>query len=115
MCDVSWLVIVGLVALCLLGCKWYMECGGETNRILWFYRDQCGYCKQMEGEWERFANMAPKHVELKKINTADPANQQMARDYGVQGVPHIVKESRGQKVVYKGPRKAADFLKWSIN
>lgn len=76
--------------------------------IMWFYRDTCGHCTRMAPAWKEFANQCPSDIVLRKINTEE--YPQMAKDYGVDGVPYIVKEySNKQRVVYQGDRSAKDL------
>lgn len=78
--------------------------------IIWFHRPGCGYCTQMEPEWERLQTMVPTSVDLKKVNTIEqPA---MASDFGVNGVPFIVKVVGNNRQVYNGNRSAEDLLKF---
>lgn len=110
--DVYWLAAVILAIIILTFCK--MSISQPNSQIIWFYRDNCGYCSQMNNEWDHFTKIAPKYFNIKKVDTANPANQKMSRDYGVKSVPHIVKEKDGIKTIYNGSRKASDLLSWSI-
>jgi thiol-disulfide isomerase/thioredoxin len=81
--------------------------------IFLFYRDGCGWCEKLKPEWQKFAKMhkGSTDVEIRAINSQD--NAQMADAYGVNGVPHIVKECNGVRTVYQGNRTAEDLYKFS--
>lgn len=82
----------------------------KSMTIIWFYRPGCGWCDKMNPEWERFEKMAPSNLTLKKINTAE--EQEMAEDFGVQGVPFIVKVVDGKRKVFQGERSAENFMRF---
>lgn len=84
-----------------------MPASAPKPTILWFFSETCGHCTRMEPAWREFAKKCPAYIELKKINTAE--NQQMAREYGVSGVPYIVKVIGVTKTVYEGNRSAQDL------
>lgn len=111
--DVHWVIIITLVVLIVICTSSYCDCNVD-ERVIWFYRDGCGFCTKMIEEWDRFVLMRPKYILVEKINTADPANQEMVEDYGVVGVPHIVKVKDGRRYVYNGPRIAESLLSWAI-
>jgi thiol-disulfide isomerase/thioredoxin len=80
--------------------------------VKWFYRKNCGHCRNMESEWDRFVTMAPTDIAIEKINILE--NQELAKAYNVQGVPYIVAEKPDlSKVVYNGDRTAEDLLRFS--
>lgn len=112
--DIYWLGIVVIIVLILSGCKGYSECG-NSEQIILFYRDSCHFCAQLKDEWNKFTEMAPKYVKIKTVDIANPANRMAVDEYGVQGVPYIVKERNGYRQVYRGNRTALDLLRWSIN
>ena len=80
--------------------------------MIWFYRPGCGHCQHMEGEWDKFVDSSPSNVETQKINTIE--NQQMARNFEVYGVPHIVKIVNGKREVFDDYRNADNFLRFAI-
>lgn len=113
MCESTWVVIILLVIVFISGCGWWMsEPGPHSCTIWWFHRPSCGYCVKMSDEWDAFVALKPSYITTKKVDTAK--HPRLAREYGVTTVPHIVKEKYGRKSVYKGPRKADDFLRWSM-
>lgn len=84
----------------------------DKDKIIWFYSPGCGYCTNMENDWAIFKSRAPSNFVLEKINTTK--NQKMADDFGVEGVPHIVKIKNGKRTVYSGDRSAKDLLKFAL-
>ena len=88
--------------------------GRSDCDIIWFYRPGCGYCTRMNDEWEKFAAQAPSYIQLYKINVSNPKYVQMANEYDVTGVPHIVKEKNGRRTVFKGQRTASEFYKFAM-
>lgn len=82
----------------------------KACKLIWFFRPGCGHCTRMNPAWDEFVKQAPSEVEVVKINTQE--NPDMARDFEVEGVPHIVKVTDNVRVVYRGDRTAAGFLKF---
>lgn len=81
------------------------------RKIYWFFRKGCGHCTRMESAWEKFAKMCPAYIDIEKINTSE--NQTMADDYGVDGVPYIVKVEGNMRTVYTGDRSAEDLYSFA--
>jgi thiol-disulfide isomerase/thioredoxin len=81
--------------------------------VFLFYRNGCGWCDKIKPEWQRFTKMhsGSNEVEVRAINSEE--NQQMANDYGVSGVPHIVRECNGVRTIYQGDRSAESLYKFS--
>lgn len=79
--------------------------------ILWFYRDGCGHCDRMKPAWDAFAANLPDGVGAEKIDAAK--YKEMARDFRVEGVPHIVKVVGDKRIIYSGDRSTADFIKFA--
>ncbi len=100
--------IVGLVLLVLL--LIYLYCCMTT--IIWFYSPNCGYCRQMHADWDKFEEMCPRYIMLKKVNI--DTNREMARNFQVDGVPHIVKVRNNNRIVYDGDRSCEDLLKFAM-
>jgi glutaredoxin len=108
------LVIIGfLVCMCLLIKVTCNRSIGSDCTITWFHRPGCHYCTQMENEWDTFVSIAPRSVNIKKIDVSKPQHIQMAQKYGVIGVPHIVKEKHGKLTVFDGPRKSSELIKFA--
>lgn len=112
--DAQWIAIIVIILAILIGYNKYCECACD-EKIIWFYQDGCGHCVRMKDEWAAFVRVAPKYMKIQSLDIFDPANARVVKEFGVQGVPYIVKVKNGRKYVYTGPRKAADLLHWSIN
>ena len=104
---ISIVIFIFLILVILLFSKTYNT---NKSKIIWFFRPGCGHCDNMTSEWSKFVAGKPP-IETEKINTQ--LNPAMAAEYGVMGVPHIVKETDGVRVVYTGDRTSEDFLKFT--
>jgi hypothetical protein len=69
----------------------------------------------MSDEWNAFASNIPSYVKVLKIDVSQPQYMEMAQIYGVQGVPHIVREKNGILTVFKGTRTATEFTKFALH
>jgi hypothetical protein len=89
-----------------------------SKKIIWFYRPDCSYCRQMEPEWNKFQfkavfTMFPP-IEAKKVNINEVQNYALSQNYGVNSVPFIVKLGRdGIRNTYDGERISDDIFKWA--
>ena len=106
----AYIILFVLALLFLCGCYCMVD---YDATIIWFHRPDCGFCVKMEPEWQKFRKMAPSNILLKKINIRDYPD--MADDFGVEGVPFIVKVVGKKRVVYKGDRSAGDLLKFAAS
>ena len=88
----------------------------NKTTVYWFHRPGCPHCENMKNEWNRLTRVVSKKYRLKAINTSIPQNAKLARKYGVQGVPHIIKTKGGSTYdVYDGDRSVMDMKKWIEN
>ena len=87
----------------------------ESCKIYWFYKDDCEYCKEMEGEWSKVeSKLNNPSINLIKVDSNEPKNKKMHKNFNIQPVPHIVKVfPEGTRCVYKGSRKCDDILEWA--
>lgn len=104
------IIIIVILTLLLVVCI-CRSMSMPKRKMYWFYSKTCGHCTRMEPAWEKFAAMCPAYIDVQKINTAE--NQQMAQDYGVNGVPYVVKEEAGRRDVYEGDRTAQDLYNFA--
>jgi glutaredoxin len=104
------ILFIGLLISLTGLCNFY----APDCKIIWFHRPGCGYCTQMSDEWDAFTSQVPSSIKVEKIDVSQPQNMEMARSYGVQGVPHIVKEKYGIRSVFEGNRKAREFMKFAL-
>ncbi len=91
-----------------------------SKKVIWFYRPDCGYCRQMEPEWEKFQFRAKftifPPIEVKKININEERNFDIAQNYGVNSVPFIVKlENDGVRNIYGDERISDNIFKWACS
>ncbi len=91
-----------------------------SRKVIWFYRPDCLYCRQMEPEWAkfqfkaRFSILPP--IEVKKININDAQNAHIVDNYDVKGVPFIVKLERdGIRNIYNDKRVSENLFKWACS
>lgn len=110
--DIKIIIIVLLVLVILYLTKASWAPTKDKVTVMWFYSESCGHCTNMSGAWDEFVGMKPEGVELKKINTA--TNQALSQEYRVDGVPFIVREINGERIVYQGDRSAKDLYKFAI-
>lgn len=85
-------------------------------KVYRFYRPTCGYCVSSQDEWNKFKRQRiADRLEIVDINMdkSDALEQDIAKNFGVPGVPHIVAvKPDGRKYVYQGPRTAAALHQW---
>lgn len=115
MCDISDIVIIILFLLFIGGCFTSFKGNSHDCTMTLFYSPHCGHCIRLKPEWDKFTNMVCSSVKIRQFNIRDPKNKRLAMEYGIKGVPHIVKEKYGKRVVYKGPRKAQDIFQFAMN
>lgn len=88
----------------------------NKTTVYWFHRPGCPHCENMKNEWNQLTRVVSKKYKMKAINTSIPRNAKLAKKYGVQGVPHIVKTKGGSKYnVYQGNRSVVDMKTWVEN
>jgi thioredoxin-related protein len=85
--------------------------------IYWFYRPGCHYCDSMASDWNKLTkSKLPHKYKLVSVDTSLDKNKKLAEEYGVDGVPHIIKSlSNGHRKVYTGDRSMSDMKKWILS
>lgn len=84
-------------------------------KVYWFHRPGCPHCDNMKNDWYNIDGL-PDNYHLISIDTSKPENAQLAAQYKVNGVPHIVLVNEANNVyVYKGDRSTDDMTKWILN
>jgi len=86
--------------------------GGDSEIVL-FFAPWCGHCKRMMPAWE---SLGPQ-VGNVKVNKVDcDANQDLAKNNGVQGYPTVIYFANGMSAgngeVYDGDRDADSLRNW---
>ena len=76
----------------------------NNTKVIWFYKRGCGL---------------PPNITLQEINTALPENANIAAEYSVSGVPHIIKQRVGVNGklsvrVYDGDRSTNSMRSWIL-
>ena len=92
---------------------------GVNNKIVvyWFFRPGCPHCDNMAGTWNELKKSnLPSNYTLIEVDTTLDKNNKLCAQYGVNGVPHIVKSmSDGYYKVYSGDRSLSDMKNWILN
>jgi thioredoxin-like negative regulator of GroEL len=84
----------------------------DGDMVYWFYRPGCPHCDNMKDEWAKMKKSLPSKYNVVDVNTSLAKNQKLAKQYNVQGVPHIVKVNSAGQSVYKGQRTASAMKQW---
>ena len=93
----------------------------QNTNVIWFFRPGCGHCDKMKGAWAKLKqSVLPSNFILQEINTALPENAGISASYQVNGVPHIIKETKGTNgnlnvMVYDGDRSTKSMSDWILN
>ena len=91
----------------------YSDMSKNGVLVYWFHRPGCPHCDNMKGEWEKVeATKLPSKYKLMAVNTALKKNSKLSEDFGIEGVPQIIKVVNNKRIVYKGNRTAPEILKW---
>jgi thiol-disulfide isomerase/thioredoxin len=111
----SHLLVAFIIVILIIVIHFTVHKSGTSGnmKLIWFFRKGCGWCSRMEPEWNRFLQMPNRQdLQIEKISTIE--NPEMAKDFGVSGVPHIVKVTNmGERIVYEGDRSAESLYKFS--
>lgn len=68
---------------------------GDDIKLIKFYADWCGPCQAMKPEYEKVKKLYP-HVEFYEVDW--DKNRRKAADFGINGVPHVIKLTNKNKV-----------------
>lgn len=89
------------------------------NKIIvyWFFRHGCPHCDNMTSAWNELKKSnLPSNYSLIEVDTKIEKNNKLCSQYGVNGVPHIVKSmTNGYYKVYSGDRSLSDMKNWILN
>ena len=102
--------LFGLILLLVLACIYFYRQAYCTH-VYWFHKPTCPYCVEMQPAWDLFTSGRPGSVKVHKVDKDE--NPDLAKNFNVTTVPHIVKVKNGVREVYTGDRSAEDLLKWS--
>lgn len=84
--------------------------------VMWFFRPGCPHCDNMEDEWGKLKRSGlPSKYKFVEVDTTLDKNKLLASEYGVSGVPHIIKSlSNGYYKVYNGDRSVSHMKNWIL-
>ena len=87
----------------------------DDVKVYNFNTSWCGWSVKFQPEWKKFENEVKKSPELSKIKAFDvkcdkPENEEMCKNFEVNGFPTVIIESSGRRGVYKGPRESKDLV-----
>lgn len=108
-------IIVGLIILVIIYITFSCACShynsyltNKSNvKIMLFHRPDCGFCKRLEPEWNKFEGMASDII-IEKINIYE--NPDMTNKFNINGVPTIIAMKNDQRYDYDGDRSAESIL-----
>ena len=92
-------------------------------KLVMFYADWCGHCKNLKPEWDSAAeqvNADPESkIKMVKVNVGDSENKEhkaISEKYGIQGFPTILKLDNGEKKdTYSEERSKDALIKYCKN
>jgi thiol-disulfide isomerase/thioredoxin len=89
----------------------------DGQKLVWFYADWCGHCKNMHTDWDSAASqMNGDNVKMVKVDCGDPKNkshEKITRKYNISGYPTIMLLENGEPVgEYKDGRGEQDFISY---
>ena len=84
--------------------------------VMWFFRPGCPHCDNMEDDWVKLKQSGlPGKYKFVEVDTTLDKNKSLASEYGVSGVPHIVKSlSNGYYKVYNGDISVQHMKNWIL-
>ena len=89
----------------------------RSTKVYRFYRPTCPYCVNTQDEWNRFKRLCTyKLITPIDINMDNASEHEMrlADNFGVEGVPYIVKVlPNGYRTVHNGERSAEGLMAFS--
>lgn len=85
------------------------------------YSNNCGYCKQMESDWDQMKQQVAGKVEVVDFEASDNFDEKLAKfnkerntDVKLQGgYPTIFKIKGGQVSYHNGGRSAQELVNWA--
>jgi hypothetical protein len=128
LCICGLLSVVIVVLICLIYCKGRSirsRLSTKSEQVLYFSRPGCGYCTKFNPTWDQFENLVKlngdlnKRFQLRKIDCTDPKTSALCvkeREYGMQGVPHIVRVlTNGEHIKFSADRTVENLMKFINN
>lgn len=85
----------------------------SPHKLLFFYTDWCGYCKQFKPEWEIIEMELMNNPMIETVPINGDENKELVKSYSVPGFPTLMMEmSDGQIIPYSGNRDANSVLEF---
>src|SRR5579872_1146913 len=83
--------------------------------VVMFYADWCGACKSTKPGYVKFANSAPKGIDVKALDYASAYKLYIDQwKYKITGYPTIIGFYKGKAYsIYNGDRTAEDLLEYA--
>jgi len=81
----------------------------KTSKILFFYTEGCGYCKQLSPQIEEIQKL--NFIKIEKILGSE--NKDLVAEYDVKYYPTMIFKEKVNKKLYKlvGKNKIENFIK----
>jgi thiol-disulfide isomerase/thioredoxin len=117
----SLIILVSLLALfvsmCQAGkCEKQIEdftLGNERHCVL-FHSTNCGWCKKMMPEWNKFSDSHSKQLKISKVEASE--DPELISNLGINGFPTIMLFENGKHVnTHKGERTVVGFSEFIKN
>jgi thiol-disulfide isomerase/thioredoxin len=81
-----------------------------NSKLLFFYADWCGHCKNFKPKWEELeANHTDLGIGFEKINCSDDMPE-LGKKYGVEGFPTLILVKGDQHFEYQGQREPSAIV-----
>jgi thiol-disulfide isomerase/thioredoxin len=81
-----------------------------ANELILFHMNDCGHCKTLMPEWEKFVDENSTNIATRSVELNDDPS--LVKKYKIDGFPTIILIGKGGKKLdtYEGPRTAAGLL-----
>jgi thiol-disulfide isomerase/thioredoxin len=95
-----------------------MENFVNTNnkvKVYNFNTSWCGWSVRFQPEWNKFQDAVKSNVSLSNVDAFDikcdkPENEEVCKEFDIQGFPTVIIEANGKRGLYKGPRESKDLI-----
>jgi thiol-disulfide isomerase/thioredoxin len=95
-----------------------MENFVNTNnkvKVYNFNTSWCGWSVRFQPEWNKFQDAVKSNDSLSNVDTFDikcdkPENEEVCKEFEIQGFPTVIIEANGKRGLYKGPRESKDLI-----
>jgi protein disulfide-isomerase A1 len=95
-----------------------MENFVNTNnkiKVYNFNTSWCGWSVRFQPEWNKFQDAVKSDGSLSNVDAFDikcdkPENEEVCKEFDIQGFPTVIIEANGKRGLYKGPRESKDLI-----